>query len=259
MPKLNLSTLKALNILEVLAASDEDMRLSDVARELDYPVSTTHRLLLGLMERAYVQRDQNTGRYFLGTKILTLQAQVVRHRHLGQLALPHLVQLKQQCNATVNLGMLNDNCVVYLESLIPDSSFAYYLRPGTRMPLHCTAMGKVFLAYMPLALRNDLLTSLDFQKHTPHTITSADDMKTELRSISQQGYAVDNEEFTLGVRCTAAPIYDHNGCVVAAASVTSLAARLPPERIVNQAELVTQVCQTISAALGYQRPKIAKS
>jgi DNA-binding IclR family transcriptional regulator len=110
---------------------------------------------------------------------------------------------------------------------------------------------------MPQTMREVLLASLELKRFTPQTITCVGDLNADLRAISRRGYAVDNEEYTLGVRCCAAPIHDHSGCVVAAVSVTSLAARLPPERVSKQGELVVQACLAISVGLGYQKPKHA--
>src|SRR5688500_16471097 len=126
MVKTNNSTLKALEVLEMLAAEENGLRLTDIAAGTAYPISTVRRLLVGLIERAYVEQDPETNRYFLGTKILTLQAQGIRHRHVVRLAYPHLRHLQRQLDETVNFGVLVDRSVVYLETLAPESSFAFY-------------------------------------------------------------------------------------------------------------------------------------
>ncbi len=243
---------KALDVLEILAQAEDGLPLSTVAEMAGYPISTVHRLLASLSRRGYVEQDTQTRRYYLGLKILTLQAQGIRSRHLGRLAFPHLNHLKLQVNETVNLGVLSRTDVVYLETFAPDSSFSFYAPPGTRMPPHCTAMGKLLLAHLPAKTQEDLLSSLVLKSFTPYTITSLPDLRAELVQIVQQGYAVDNQEYAIGVRCLAAPIHDHTNTVVAGVSVTVLAEQLPDERMKPMAVLLVQACLDISHALGYQ-------
>ena len=251
MARVNRSVLKALEILEILAAAERGMRLKDLAERAAYPASTTHRLISSLLEGGYVEQDPRTSLYHLGTKILSLQAQAVRGRHIGRLALPHLLGLKKQLNGTINLGVLSGNSIVYLETLVPDSMLSFYVTPGTRAPAYCTAMGKVLVAHMPVEARQTLLPSLELEPHTPHTIASLPDLEAELVQVAERGYAVDDEEYILGVRCIAAPIHDHTGMAVAAISTTALADHLLPERTDQVAALIVQAGQAISRALGF--------
>ena len=257
MARINRSILKALNVLEILAQSENGLRLTDLAEQAGYPSSTAHRLLVSLTECGYVEQDPTSSRYYLGLKILNLQAQAIRRRHIGRRAFPQLTHLRQQLDETVNLGVVNEKSVVYLETFVPNSSFSFYMPPGTRMPLHCTAMGKVLLAHLPSETQDALLASLELKPFTPHTITLLSALRAELREIAQRGYAVDYEEYALGVCCLAAPVRDHTNQVVAAVSVTALADRMPRERDAKVAALLTQVCLDISQALGYQSPEAA--
>lgn len=251
MPRVNQSTLKALDVLELLADSDDGMRLTDLGARSEYPLSTVRRLLVSLIERGYVEQDRESNRYYLGAKILTLQAQGIRRRHIGRRAFPYLLQLRRELDETVNLGILSERSVIYLETLVPDSSLSFYAPPGTRMPLHCTAMGKVLLAHSPAAAREALLAAVDLKPLTPRSITSLEPLRAELNAIIQRGYAIDNEEYALGVRCVAAPVHDHSNRAVAGVSVTMLASRFPPERDREIARAVTQTCAEISHALGW--------
>ncbi len=255
MTQINRSIVKALEVLEILAEREDGFRVTDLAERAGYPLSTTHRLLVTLIERGYVEQDPRTNRYFLGLKILSLQARAIRHRQIARQGFPHLTDLRQQLNETINLGIVSEKSVIYLETFASDSSLSFYLPPGTQMPLHCTAMGKVLLAHLAFNKQESLLSSLELKPLTPHTIASLSTLRTELARIVQQGYAVDNEEYALGVRCLAAPIRDHNSQVVAAVSVTALAKRMPRERDAEVAALLTRVCLDISQALGYQSPQ----
>ncbi|PKO21202.1 MAG: hypothetical protein CVU38_16040 [Chloroflexi bacterium HGW-Chloroflexi-1] len=243
---------KALETIELLAQAENGLSLSDLAARTGYPISTVHRLLASMFEHGYVEQDPQTKRYYLGLKILALQAQGIRRRHFGRFAFPHLNRLRQHVNETINLGVLSGQDVVYLETFVPNSSMSFYAPPGTRMPSYCTAMGKVLLAHLPPETQDALLSSLELKPFTPHTITSLPALRTELAEIAQRGYAVDNEEYAAGVRCISAPVRDHDSTVVAGVSVTVLAEQLPTERIKPTAALLTQACLDISQALGYQ-------
>jgi IclR family transcriptional regulator, KDG regulon repressor len=244
--------LKALEVLELLAEAEDGLRLTDVAESAGYPLSTVRRLLSSLIERGYVEQESATSRYYLGTKILMLQAQGIRQRHVGRRAYPFLVQLRRQLDETVNLGVLSETSVIYLETLSPDTSFAFYATPGTRMPLHCTAMGKAFLANLPATTRRALMESLELKPQTPRSITSVERLEQALDEIARQGYAIDDEEYALGVRCVAAPVFNHDRRMVAGVSVTALATRLTPERMPVVAVALQQTCLEISQALGFQ-------
>ncbi len=246
------SLLKALELLETLASTENSLSLSVLAEQTGYPISTTHRLLNTLAERGYVEQELQTRHYTLGSKLLTLQAQVVRHRQLIQRAFPHLNRLKQKVNGTVNLGVLSGKDAVYLESFVPDSALGFYSPPGSRMPLCCTAMGKLFLAHLEATTREEMLFSTKLEPRTPHTITSLPELRAELSRISSRGYAVDDQEYAVGVRCVAGPIYDYNGQVIAGVSATLPAEQLPLNRIEDTAALIVAACREISQSMGYQ-------
>lgn len=252
MAKSNNSTLKALEVLELLAAEENGLRLTDVAQGTAYPLSTVRRLLVSLIERGYVDQDPETNRYFLGTKILTLQAQGFRHRHIVRLAYPHLRQLQRQLDETVNFGVLVDRSVVYIETLAPESSFAFYAPPGTRLPLHCTAMGKLFLAHLSPPALDEMLASLEFKQFTPQTAPDAETLRPMLNKIAQDGYAIDQEEYARGVQCFAAPIYARDARHIASVSVTFLATSRSAERQAEALAELRSTCAQISATLGHQ-------
>jgi DNA-binding IclR family transcriptional regulator len=253
MAKANNSTLKALEVLEMLAGEEDGLRLTDIAAGAGFPISTTRRLLVSLIDRNYVEQDKQSSRYYLGTKILTLQAQGIRQRQVIRVAYPVLKQLQRELDDTVNLGILSDRHVIYIETLAPESSFSFYAPPGTKMPLHCTAMGKLFLSYLSDGALAGILSGLDWKAHTPHTLTSPEALAAALPEIRRRGYAIDNEEYARGVRCVAAPILAHTGQPAAAVSVTALASRQVGEREEFVARELKAACARISEAIGYSR------
>lgn len=249
---LDRSVLKALAVLDALGASDEGLLLTDLAAQVGYPVSTTHRLLKTLASQGYVEKDGPSGRYVLGRKILHLQIASTNRLNLARTAFPHLRELTRVIDETANLSTLSDGRVVYLESVAADRAVGFYSPPGSIAPAHCTAMGKVLLAHL-----SEAELALWFREHTltaatPHTVTDAATLRAQLREIRHQGYAIDNEEWVPGVRCVAAPIRGYAGQVVAAASVTVPSGRLSIEREPSVIDTVTRACAAISADLGHR-------
>jgi DNA-binding IclR family transcriptional regulator len=256
MAKINSSTLKALDVLELLAGEESGLRLTDVAVSLGFPTSTARRLLASLLDRGYVEQDAQTSRYYLGAKILTLQARGFRHRQVIRLAYPYLKQLQRELDETVNLGILADRGVTYVETLAPESSFAFYAPPGTRMPLFCPALGKLFLAHLSETALTAALQEIDWKRRTPQTMTTPEELAARLPEIRTRGYAIDHVEYAAGVRCVAAPVLSHTGEPVAAISVTALASRQTGERETAVARAVTASCARISESLGYAKPRL---
>lgn len=246
------SVLKALSILDTLGSSGDGMTLTELSNAVGFPASTTHRLLATLASQGYVQKESISGRYVLGSKILRLQAVTSNRQNLTRTAFPFLRKLVHDVEETANMGTLSDGRVVYLESLAADRAVGLYTPPGTIAPAHCTAMGKVLLAHLPDADLDSWLAQYSLSLETPQSVTGPERLKETLSGIRESGYALDNEEWVSGVRCVAGPVRDYTGRVIAAVSVSIPSARLIPEREPTVIEMVTRVCDEISAGLGYQ-------
>jgi DNA-binding IclR family transcriptional regulator len=195
----------------------------DIALELDLPESTTHRLLASMAEKGYVQQRERNGPYVLGWKIVTLARSLGTEQRLVQDLQPYLEQVLREVKQTVNLGVLNDLQVVYLDCLTPNNAVALYTPPGVLVPAYATSLGKALLAFLPEHDLEALLPRLRMEPLTPRTIMSQSRLKAVLEEVRQQGYAVDHGEFHRDVSCVAAPILEPGGRAVAAISVTARA------------------------------------
>jgi DNA-binding IclR family transcriptional regulator len=120
------------------------------------------------------------------------------------------------------------------------------------MPLHCTAIGKVFLAHLPIKEREDLITDLEFEQRTPYSITSPGDLRVAVEEVKSKGYAFDDQEFAMGVRCYSAPIMNSTGNVIAAVSLTGLLNYLPLQKEKEIVSNLQETCLKISETLGYR-------
>ncbi|HHV93067.1 MAG TPA: IclR family transcriptional regulator [Firmicutes bacterium] len=241
---------KALRILDLLAEHYNGLRVSEIAQLTGVPYSTAHRLVCTLETNGYITGSPDTGRYSLSLKILGLYRALNHRMNLTQICFPYLSQLMEKYWETVHLAVYNDGEVVYLNTIVSPRSLAMYTEPGKRAPIHATALGKVLAAYLPEDQVLAVLAEKGMKRFTPNTIVSPEKFLEALQWVRTHGYAVDNEEVELGVRCVASSLINHNGNVVGAVSVSAPSARLPLEKIGEIAESVMATCDAASRALG---------
>ncbi len=243
---------KALQLIDLLIAHTDGLRSTDLLRLSGLPPGTLHRNLATLVRNGFVRQDAATGTYLLGYKFIYAFNALVSGLALPEIAPPVLRRLAEGTGEAANLAVLQGNQLVVIESIVGETSgTVLYSRPGTIMPANCTAMGKVLLAHLPLTEREQYFQTTELVSRTPESIVDANTLATQFEQIRRDGYAVDEQEFNVGVRCVAAPIRQHTGRVIAAVSVTSSIHNLPPDRVPATISLVTNAANTISADLGY--------
>ena len=250
MAKVIESVRRSLKIMDLLGESPDGMRLTDIAKTLGLPKGSIFRLLATLASEDYVKKDPENSRYYLGVKILRLQGSVATRSNLVATAIPHMNRLSLKLHETVHLAILDQHRVVYLESRRPEHSFSFYPSVGHVAKAYCTALGKVMLAYLPAADIDVIFLEPEMASRTSNTITSLDALQKELNSTRRRGYAVDNEEQDVGVRCIAGPIRDHRNSVIAALSVSAPSGRLSTDQDTVIAHEVLATCHSISQELG---------
>jgi DNA-binding IclR family transcriptional regulator len=224
----NGSVTKALDALDLLGRAGQAVRLKDLAAELDWPESSTHRLLASLASRGYVRQQGPGGAYHLGWKVAILARSLGLDAHLVQDLRPYLQKLVRQVDRTVNLAVLNELQVMYLDCVTPNQRMTLYVTPGATLPASCTALGKALLAHLPHSQLENALARLHLEAFTPQTITSVAEFRRTLGDVRRRGYAVDDRELKPDVMCLAAPIIDASGLAVAAVSVTTPVTELQP-------------------------------
>jgi len=212
------SVLKALDILEVLD-DQSNLGVSEIARRLDMEKSTVYRLINSLKLRGYVQQDPDTHRYMNGFRLFEMGNNVVKNMGLRKQAFPFLQELSQRTKEAVNLAVRDGKNVVYIDKMESSATIKVDLVVGKRMPMYCTGLGKVLLAYLPPELVEELLQNEVFEQFTPNTHTSLVSLMSELEVIREQGFGWDNEEYVLDLVCIAAPVFGVGDEIVAALSV----------------------------------------
>ncbi|MGD2041979.1 MAG: IclR family transcriptional regulator, partial [Anaerolineae bacterium] len=253
---------RAIAILKSFSMEQPERGVSELSQALDLHKSTVSRLVQTLERGGLLTRNPETRRYQLGTELIGLGAQVTSHLDVREVARPLLRQLAMQCQESVNLVVLVSSIpldpdagseVVNLEQFIPPARQVKNIgRVGRRMCAHSTAAGKVLLAYLPPEQQAHNLPST-LMRFTARTITQPDELQEELGRVRQRGYAVSQEELEEGLNALAAPIRDHTGAVIAAASVAGPAYRVTPEIFHELAQQLMHVTAQISEQLGYRQ------
>jgi len=246
--------------LAILSSFSADRRLigvSEVAQELGLSRSTAHRYIATLARLGYLYQDPTTRKYVLGPRVLELGFTAINSMELRDVAAPNLRRLCDETGHTVNMAILDDVDIVYIErfraSRRNQDAIDLDLHVGSRLPAYCTSMGKVLLAFLPDVERDEVLKRITFARRGPNTLTSRTALLAELERVRGSGIAVNNEELAYGLRSVAVPVIAADGAAVAAvnlaahrtmASLDDLVARIGP--------LMQRTAAEISAQLGYR-------
>ena len=242
---------RGLQLLHLFSESPRGLTAKQVAALSRLPVSTVHRFLANLITAGFLNRD-GEGTHHLGIACFSIGQAAVGQLDIRRLSLPYLQELNQQTRETIHLTVRHGLSAVYVEKLDSPEQLRIHSRIGASVPLHCTAVGKVMLAYMPEDEQERVLPELDVKRLTPNSVGSLQELKAELFRVRKNGYACDLEEHELHIRCVAAPIYDHTGSVQSSLSITAPTLRMPVTRLRRLAPLIQEAGLKISAELGYQ-------
>jgi IclR family transcriptional regulator, KDG regulon repressor len=249
------TVLKAAALIDALARSEEPRGITDLARELGWTKSNIHRLLTSLASLGYVRRDAKASRYGLGLKFWEIGTLVVSRLNLKTVAQPYLRKLCEKTGETVHLSMFDNDHVVYIDQVESLHPVRAYSRVGGIGPVHCTATGKTMLAFLPPEVFARLPDRL--YRFTPRTIVSKRDLQRALKAIRANGFAMNREEWRLGVSGIAATIFNSQREVMGAVGISGPANRLNDATRRRLAPVVVQTAQRISKDLGYQTPPAA--
>jgi IclR family transcriptional regulator, KDG regulon repressor len=241
---------KVLKILEALQGSASGLGLKAICDATGIHKSTAHRVLKHLEREGYLICTE-AGAYLIGPRLSQMTARVNPQANLQAIARPVLWELWKSTQETVNLAVLDQNTVLYVEVMESPHEFRLSSRVGTRRPLHATALGKALAAFLPDELRDSILSTVSFQPSTQKTIMNMVQFRRELQKIRQQGYALDDEEAVTGARCVSAPILCSRGEAVAAVSVSGPVTRLSLSQVATLADAVINAARSISAAMGF--------
>jgi len=242
---------RALTLLNrVSEAVDGGATFTDLAQQVGLPLSTAHRLLTTREQERYVRFDHEGRHWSVGPQAFLTGCTFTKTRSFVGVSRPHMRQLMEDCHETVNLAIEDQGEAIYLAQVECRQMMRTFARPGTRVPLHCSAVGKAIMLGMSDKALSKVLHQHGMPRLTVKTITSPALLRADLERARTVGYAVDDEEHAVGLRCISAPVYDETGDLVAAVSVSGPMARIVDEQVAQFGALALQAARRISAEMG---------
>jgi IclR family acetate operon transcriptional repressor len=249
---------RALSIIETLAEDDEGYRLSDLAIRTGLSTSTVHRLLGTLENRRFVQFDRAESKWHVGARAFTVGATFARRRNFSAQAVPYLRKLRDLTRETANLAVVDDEFIVVLTRMESREIMRSLTQVGGRVAMVASGVGKAVLATYSNDDVGAIIHHHGMPRLTEKSIVRPGDLFRELEKIRRQGFAIDDEEACMGLRCIAAVVYNDCAEPLAAISVSGMTSRLTDERLPMLGQTVREVAAELTVALGGAMPK-AKS
>ncbi|MGF1876432.1 IclR family transcriptional regulator [Photobacterium frigidiphilum] len=226
-------TLRLFSLLEVIAEKDEFFSLQGLVEETGLPKPTLHRMLQQLESAGIIQRDGDDRHYSSGVRLRHLAEKLLLNSTTHSARHAVLAQLKAEVGESCNLTALSGGEIIYVDRVETEAPLRFYLQPGSRVPVHCSATGKLFLANMSPSQRRRLLTNAPLMQYTEKTITDVAALETELENVKLTGYAIDNEEFLPGLFCVAVLVPATNGRSNLGIAIQAPIMRLKPEQALH--------------------------
>jgi IclR family acetate operon transcriptional repressor len=245
---------RGLDLLERLAASPGGATLTDLSRDAGLAPSTVHRLLKSLAVRRFARQDAETGRWTVGVAAFSVGAAFSAGRDYVASARAVMRRLVDRAGETANLAVADGAEAVYLVQVECEAMMRAFARPGSRVPLHCSAVGKALMAARPEPEGRRWAAGGGFVRLTERTVTDPVAVAAELEATRRRGFAIDDEEHAVGLRCVAAAVFDAEARPLAAISVSGPAARIPGARLEALGALVARAADDVTAETGGRRP-----
>jgi DNA-binding IclR family transcriptional regulator len=243
---------RALAILECLDGSRRGLNISEMSRKLNIPKSSAHVIVVTLERLGYLEREQGGPHYSLGVKAHILGQGVMKTLRLADIAQPHMRILAQTLRVPAHLAVSDKDQGVFIQKVDAPGLIKFDTYVGRRMDLHCTAVGKVILTFGPVEIREHLLAKSVYMRYTEHTLTTPRQLLRDLKRVQKLGYATDDEEEELEVRCVAVPVFSPAGQFLAALSVTGTVRQIAVDAVERIATLLKGTAAEIGAAASVQ-------
>ena len=244
---------RALSILELLASRNLGLSTSQISRAARVPKSSTSYLLRTLVGRGYVRRDVETGQHTLGIRVLSLGGQAVQGMALRELAMPQLRQIVEATRLGAHLAILDHGDAVYIERIESPGFIKMDIWSGQRVAPPATAVGKALICHLSREEVQEIVALHPLSPVSARTIVTLPHLLEDLAAIRRRGYAIDDEEHAVGVRCAAAPVFSASGEVVAAIGVSGTVSQLNDDYLPSVGKIVQTSALKLSAQLGGRR------
>jgi DNA-binding IclR family transcriptional regulator len=243
------SAVKALAIIEGITAEMKPVAISELAAALGLPKPTAHRIAVSLEREGFLQREPGTRRFIGGPRLVDLATSTLEASTLLGPRHAILQSLSNEFGETCNLGVIAGNEVIYLDRVEAQWPLGLFFRPGSRVPLHCSSIGKLLLSHLPRKQRRKLLTTTALEARTRNTETDPDAVEVMLQEVRRQGFAIDDGEFIDGVVCVAVPIPGRGRRSNAGVAVSAPSARLSADKARSHVPALRRGAERLAAAL----------
>lgn len=253
------SLARGLTILELLAEAEKGATLSDISLQVGLAVSTTHRLLNTLEQNGYVYNDNESTRWTIGVKTFTIGNAYLNSRDIVSVARHYLRELMEQAGETANLSILGNNNAILIAQVECHEMMRMMVPLGSRLPLHASGAGKALLAMMTHSQVASILQKQGLTKFTEQTIVIPSKLREALAETRKNGYAYDNEEHAIGLRCIAAPVFDEHNDPIAAISISGPRDRITDNRIPQLGQIILNAAIAITKQIGGKLQPIDKT
>lgn len=250
-PRIIASLQRALDILSLFGPQTPELGITDIAKALSLHKSTASGLVYTLQRNGYIAQNPENRRYHLGLQLVERAGVLLDQIEIRKIAMPELEYLRDWSTESINLAILEENQIIYIERLLSEKSLGFRNHIGKRAFPHSTALGKAILSHLPAQESLSILQSYRLASMTPYTITDIDELMKQFLLFRQQGYAVERQENELGGLCISAPIHSFGSAPVAAVSVSIPLSRLDEAKIPTYGAEVVEVARRISGKLGY--------
>jgi len=244
------SLTRALALLEAVARSHDGLTLTELAQTVGLAPSTAHRLLTTLQQARFARFDPVGSVWQVGVQAFIVGNAFARTRDVTMMARPYLRRLMEESGETANLYLVEEGEAVCMGQVETRQMMRAIARPGGRVKMHCAGVGKAMLAWLPEREVGKILERHGLPSFTERTLTTPKALRAELAEVRARGYAIDDEEHEIGLRCVAAPVLDEHGAPLAGLSVSGPTARIPDHRLALLGGLVVDTARAVTAEIG---------
>ncbi|WP_142524040.1 IclR family transcriptional regulator [Raoultella ornithinolytica] len=245
------SVTKAVRVLDALAETETPQGVTDLARITELDKSSVSRLLRTLVSAGYVRQDPVTKSYELGLALLHLGQKVLKKVNIRSLSQESLRVLSSESGECSHIAILVNNCALYIDQVAPSKGASIDSPVGTLSPLHCSSLGKVLFSFQDKAKKMALLKTITFEPFTRRTITDPSTYLLEIQKVIKNKIAYDDEEYSIGVKCMAAPVFRHDGTVVAAIGISAPSPRVTDDKLREWSSLLKIEAEKLSEKMGW--------
>ncbi|MEJ6782962.1 HTH-type transcriptional regulator BhcR [Aminobacter sp. Piv2-1] len=242
---------RALRILAIVAQGD-GLSLSEISAASELAASTAYRMLTTLQNHGMVEFDSSEQLWSIGVETYRMGSAFLRRRKLVDRARIVMQELMEKTGETANLGVAEDDCVVFVSQVETHQAIRAFFRPGTRSPFHASGIGKAVLAHLDRDRVNAIVRKAGLAAYTERTLSEAAALARDLEQIRARGWSVDDEERYPGMRCVAAPVFNEFGEPIGGVSVSGPTVRVTPEKVREIGPLVRQAATELTRMIGGQ-------